>query len=172
MTSFEIGLKIVECSLADDGHILECALPLSCGHAVCKKCVPANNNYKFLCLKCEKVNLIDLSVCDESLSVKTVIESLRSTLDKKISVEFHKDIEVLKGLKMFFNKITLFIASIVLEKSSVLENKYNAHLDYIESDIETKIESLMNDLQMLRENYNKRITDYRDHIKRYYLIYT
>ena len=59
-------LNVVECAISGDGHLLDIALPLSCGHFVCKKCIPEDDCYQLKCLKCNGTNQYDLSLCKES----------------------------------------------------------------------------------------------------------
>jgi len=70
-------LKLGECALAEDKHLIQHAIGLSCGHHICKKCIPMNktNNYEIKCLKCGKINNHDLSKCDEVEMVKELLES-------------------------------------------------------------------------------------------------
>ena len=71
---FDEILKVVECALGTDRHLLQNALGLSCGHYVCKKCIPANNNYQFECSKCKKINQTNLSLCEEPELVKIIMQ--------------------------------------------------------------------------------------------------
>ena len=69
-------LKQAECSLAEDNHLIQVAISLSCGHHVCKKCIPVkSNNLQIKCLKCGKINNTDLSKCEEAEIIKELLES-------------------------------------------------------------------------------------------------
>ena len=69
-------LKLAECSLAEDKHLIQIAIGLSCGHHICKKCIPLNsNNSQIKCLKCGKINKTDLSQCEEAEIIKEVLEA-------------------------------------------------------------------------------------------------
>jgi hypothetical protein len=82
-------------------HLLDTALPLSCGHHVCKKCVPANNAYQFNCLKCNEVNKIDLSQCKEVLLVKIQMENNLKFLSQNINQKIEAEIELLHSMRTF-----------------------------------------------------------------------
>ena len=73
--NFDKVLSVVECAIGRDGHLLDTALALSCGHFVCKKCVPATNNNQFKCIKCNETNQTNLSLSKESEMVKFYIEN-------------------------------------------------------------------------------------------------
>ena len=69
-------IKLAECSLAENKHLIQIAISLSCGHHICKKCIPQNsNNSQIKCLKCGKINNIDLSKCEEADIIKALLES-------------------------------------------------------------------------------------------------
>ena len=69
-------LKQAECSLAEDNHLIQVAISLSCGHHVCKKCIPVkSNNLQIKCLKCGKINNTDLSKCEEVEIIKKLLEA-------------------------------------------------------------------------------------------------
>ena len=67
---FDEFLQVVECALGTDKHLLQNALTLSCGHFVCKNCIPANNKYQFKCRKCNTTNQYDLSLGKEPELIK------------------------------------------------------------------------------------------------------
>jgi len=87
-------LSEITCSLAENRHIVEAAIALSCGHFICKKCIPTNNNNQVKCLKCNQINEIPLGKCNEVYLVRLVIESNLSSLMKttreKIAIEYEK----------------------------------------------------------------------------------
>ena len=67
---FDEILQVVECALGTDKHLLHNSIGLSCGHFVCKKCIPANNNFQFKCPKCNETNQNNLSLCKEPELIK------------------------------------------------------------------------------------------------------
>ena len=88
-------LNQLTCSLADDRHIVECPITLSCGHNICMNCIPSNNNSNQVkCLQCNEINEIPLDKCKESKLVRLLIESNLSSLVKtsrhKIDTEYEK----------------------------------------------------------------------------------
>ena len=66
-------IKLAECSLAENKHLIQIAIGLSCGHHICKKCIPQNsNNSQIKCLKCDKINQTDLRKCEAVEKVKNI----------------------------------------------------------------------------------------------------
>ena len=88
---FEKVYKSVQCALGKNDHILREAISLSCGHYVCKKCIPSENHFAFKCLKCGEVNSTNLSKCKESnligLIIENHIDDILKTLQDKIDNE-------------------------------------------------------------------------------------
>ena len=60
------------CALADNQHILEIPICLSCGHSICKKCIPRETT-NFKCKICDRENKFDLSEAKESLGMKALL---------------------------------------------------------------------------------------------------
>ena len=96
MSSFDI-FKLVECAMSSEPHFLECPLPLTCGHHVCKKCVPPNRNYQFKCLKCDRINQFDLTKCHESDIVQFHLKHYLVDLSKHIDEQIENEIEIFKS---------------------------------------------------------------------------
>ena len=94
---FENVFKIAECALGRDGHILENAIALSCGHYICKKCIPTNNFYEFRCYKCNEVNRNNLSLCKESDIIKFFLEKHMVGLSKLINEKIEIELDVFKS---------------------------------------------------------------------------
>ena len=76
---------------------IEVALPLSCGHFVCKKCIPENNNYQFNCPKCNTTNQYDLSLGKEPELVKIFMQKHLKSLSNLINQKIEIEIEILKS---------------------------------------------------------------------------
>ena len=72
--SIEKALDLVKCSFNDDGHIVENGIPLSCSHFICKKCIPNSEEPYIRCAQCDKVNKINLRLCDECELVSVFID--------------------------------------------------------------------------------------------------
>ena len=85
------------CSISKDEHLLDTALPLSCGHIVCQKCVPVNNAYQIKCFKCNEVIKTDLSQCKEVELVKIQMRHNLASLSKIINQKIESEAELLKS---------------------------------------------------------------------------
>ena len=94
---FDEILQVVECALGTDKHLLQNALGLSCGHYVCKKCIPANNNYQFKCPKCSETNKYDLSLGKEPELLKFYMRKHLKSLSKLINQNIEIEVEILKS---------------------------------------------------------------------------
>ena len=74
--SFEDAKEMAKCAVKSrEEHIAINALSLTCGHHICKKCIPNNNNYQFKCNRCQKTNKVNLSEANESLEYKFFIRT-------------------------------------------------------------------------------------------------
>lgn len=71
----EKAFKLLECAFSLDNHTSINPICLSCGHVICKKCIPSNGNYKLKCFKCDKINKLNLNECEESLGIKCLFET-------------------------------------------------------------------------------------------------
>ena len=94
---FDEILQVVECALGTDRHLLQNALPLSCGHFVCKKCIPANSNFKFKCPKCNETNQYNLSSGKEPELVKFYMRKHLKSLSNLINQNIEIEMDILKS---------------------------------------------------------------------------
>ena len=101
-------VKFAECALGTDNHLLQNALGLSCGHFVCKKCIPANNNYQFKCLKCNETNQYNLSLGKEPELLKFYMQNHLKILSTVVNEKIEIEMEILKS------KLLLKTASVLL----------------------------------------------------------
>ena len=92
--------EVVECAYSQDKHLLHEAVALSCGHYICKKCIPEANN-KITCLKCKTINTNDLSTCKESQVVKYYMNNHLKDLTELIQDKISNEIEILKCIHSF-----------------------------------------------------------------------
>ena len=68
----------LKCGLTND-HVVKEPISLSCGHSICKKCVP--NQAKIKCNICsEETDKSELRVDMESVQIKNIIKSSLSGL--------------------------------------------------------------------------------------------
>jgi hypothetical protein len=88
----------LECAFSLDKHISMHPITLSCGHNVCKQCVPLNGNHKIPCYHCQKINQIDLRLCDESSSAKCLFDLVLNKLFPLIEEKFKSAISQLRGI--------------------------------------------------------------------------
>ena len=115
---FDEILQVVECALGTDRHLLQIALPLSCGHFVCKNCIPADTNYQFACSKCNKTNQINLSLCEEPELIKFYMQKHLKSLSNLINQNIEIEIDILKSKhKIKHKKILVFIAITIFKKN-------------------------------------------------------
>ena len=89
--------KLVQCALGQDGHLLKNAIGLSCGHFICKKCIPANDFFGFKCHKCNEVNLINLGQCKEATIISFYMENHLGDLSKLINEKLEIELDILQS---------------------------------------------------------------------------
>lgn len=105
-------LQTLQCGLSNDDHILMQPVSLSCGHSVCKKCIPLNFNYDGVetgcgtihneqinkCKLCGKQNTINLNQMNESQPVKQLLKLYLNDLFQMLEERFDESIKSLKGI--------------------------------------------------------------------------
>lgn len=94
-------ISILSCAVSSDNHFIEKPIPLSCGHAICKKCIPINdenNIEQILCGICNKLNKSDLNVVEESLIIKNLVSLNLDKLFGMVKKRFEESLYELKGL--------------------------------------------------------------------------
>ena len=87
-------IKLVQCALAQDGHLLKSAIALSCGHFICKKCFPTNKFFGFRCHKCNVVNQINLTQCKEAEIISYHMQKHAADLSKLIKDKMEIELDI------------------------------------------------------------------------------
>lgn len=94
-----IEMSDIVCSVAEDGHILEAPVSMSCGHLICHSCTPQQT---IVCLKCGQVNTREVRQSASSESIRRSIEAsldyLIANLNKSIEDELDKYQGIFKRL--------------------------------------------------------------------------
>ena len=129
--------NLVQCALGNDGHILQCAIALNCGHFICKKCIPIHF-VEFRCPKCNFLNSNNLSKNPESqivdFHINTHIDKLSNIICEKIVIE----------------------KSISENPRELLQSFYETKLNFIRENIDIRTESLIQELLTMRsESFDK-----------------
>jgi|688.fasta_scaffold2181069_1 hypothetical protein len=86
------------CAYAEDKdrHYFEIPLTLSCGHSICRKCVPSDyKNVK--CKKCGEINNIDLKSVKESLAAKSLLSLNFNQLFDDLGGRYHDSVTSLRS---------------------------------------------------------------------------
>lgn len=93
------NLNEFQCALSTTKHIIQNPILVSCGHYVCKKCLPNCNNSKLsiLCKLCEKKIEVDLTENYQSFSFKKKFQSSLNHLFYYMEREFSKALNDFKG---------------------------------------------------------------------------
>jgi gas vesicle protein len=137
------ALQLLECALSvsnkDGKHFAHEPIPISCGHSICKACVPSNNDYNIKCSHCGELNKLNLKDCKESFTTKLLFENFLSDLYPLIQTNFKKTLKKLK-------------ASI-----STYEELIEDKIENIKEDIETRVEALKDELDVLKEKFNEEL---------------
>ena len=86
-----------ECAIADDKHFLKSPITLpSCGHSVCRDCLPSSTNTEILCKLCGKINKTSRNLKDDheplalTKALRRNLENLFSVLEKQSILQLHK----------------------------------------------------------------------------------
>jgi hypothetical protein len=97
-----LSYNCLRCAMADDEHILEKPITLSCGHSVCRECIPSDK--MLTCGICEIKNTFDLTEANESVVINMLLSMNFSELFQLISDRFNDSLKLLNGryaLKVF-----------------------------------------------------------------------
>jgi hypothetical protein len=85
-------LESVQCAISKDKHIVLCPLGLSCGHTICKKCIPQDPNGQILCVICNEINENNLSRSKELSGIKSLIKqnlnALFAMVEDKMKISY------------------------------------------------------------------------------------
>lgn len=68
----EALLYAVECVIHDSCHIVKEPIALSCGHSICKKCIP-ERGIELICCKCKETNKKNLKRPKVSIPIQSLL---------------------------------------------------------------------------------------------------
>ena len=94
--------KALGCAIANDAHFLEKPITLSCGHSVCKNCIPIIDT-ALVCHVFNEKNEFDLKKAKESFGMKTLLACNFEDIYKILHQRFSGSIERLKSITLVIN---------------------------------------------------------------------
>lgn len=94
----EAVLEIVECALSRDNHIASSPMTLSCGHVICKNCIPTDGSRFLKCNLCNEINDFSLNSSKESFASRKIFFSYINELFDLVKERFKDSICKLKGI--------------------------------------------------------------------------
>lgn len=142
-------LDVVECAISDYKHIAKEPISLSCGHCICKECIP-EGSVEVICFKCNIVNKNNLGVSGKSLGVQYCIEEKVHELLEQAKSKFEtKTAELLGNIKKsIFNILKNCLFEDMAEN---LQEIWMTKRDFIKDEIDQRIESLKYELDNIRD---------------------
>ena len=91
-------LKILQCAVSNENHIVKEPVSLPCGHSACKKCVyPFCLFHETKCKECGSSSKIDFQDFKNSLAVDMIFEENVSKLFILLEEKFKKSLAEMKG---------------------------------------------------------------------------
>jgi hypothetical protein len=112
-------LSALQCSLAEDKHIIRSPVNIQCGHAACKTCIYKNTNQIVDCKKCGAYSEIDLDCMADSFQIKCTLKTYIEDLFKIMRDQMSVSLMLLKSSSRFFASLrTLFL--LVFHRSQTL----------------------------------------------------
>lgn len=97
MISSEL-VESLECALSNKlGHIAKNAITLSCGHSICKECIP-DENYEIKCSHCNEINFNNLKLLKETIALKSLFKNSLNQLFNYLEEKFKTSLNDLKGI--------------------------------------------------------------------------
>ena len=94
-------LKEFECATSVDKHFLERPVALSCGHNVCKNCIPKVNFTHIKCNICDKLTTKDIRNDEESVLSKKAFQLSIDELYSQLYKSFNLSMKHLNGISKF-----------------------------------------------------------------------
>lgn len=147
MISPEI-LDLIQCALSKDKHIVMNPIAMSCGHSVCKNCVPSEVHQRIKCLNCSEVNENDLDKSKESLAAKRLFKLHINELFVLIEEKFENALHQLKDSNKSF------------------EDLVNSKIYTMKDQIEMRIKSLKSELDKIQEEMIRELMKCKDTMMR------
>jgi hypothetical protein len=144
--SFESGLEC--CNSKEFRHVAKNASSLSCGHSICKECLPNNDFVEItcgFCGDCNEVKLDALKKFKESYAFKSLLNSSLHGLFKNLE-------ERLK---------------VTLEQFKEIHSKefLNSRIEFLRDEIDIHVDSMKVDLDFLREKLFNELDDIKNKIR-------
>ena len=149
----EETLNSLKCCLDSKDHLLKEALILKCNHSACKRCIEKKLGREFTC---------EFPGCGKKYKTKK-IDKLQQNTEISGLLETHKK-EILDMINKEFNKMFLDLRDINIE------NIIDSNCDIIELEIDIKIESLKNELDVIGDFMRNKLNGLREQMKWYNLI--
>lgn len=142
MASFTDELyKLIECAASTGCHIIEEAVPLSCGHFICKECLDGSN-YQIICKFCNEQNNLDNSGYSQSLCFEFFIEThLKEAFDLLIQ-NFKRSFEHFEHCKESY------------------ECRLKWAVKIIKIDLQRQVERIKRSMDKLNMHYNNYLDDF------------
>ena len=97
--NLEALLNIVECVGDDDNHIVKEPLALSCGHCICRECIPQDEQLS--CYKCKLINKNNLKDSKVSFATEFLIKEKMNELLPLIESRFNSLSTRFQGINSF-----------------------------------------------------------------------
>jgi hypothetical protein len=102
----EENLESITCASVMDEHFIQQPIGISCGHSICRNCVPVNDekHLDIKCSICNETNIIDnLRLIKESIPAKKLFSLYLNNLFPIVRNKFDCSLKDLKG-KLFLLK--------------------------------------------------------------------
>lgn len=143
------ALELIQCAISHDKHIVMNPITLSCGHPICKDCIPFDDKFNLIkCLTCNEFNSHNLLNQKESKATKGLLKLHLNDLFEMIKERFTESIEQLKNAKKSF------------------EDLLNLRVEYIKDEIEIRIESIKNELDKIHQEFNYELNSIKELVLR------
>lgn len=129
-------LKVIECAVSLDCHIIKEAVPLSCGHSICRQCLEFLRQKKIICKFCKVENILNSNDYAQSVGFDYLIETHLNEIFDMVLERINNSYESFENFKGAF------------------ENRLKWEVEVIKGKLNRRIESLKKELDMLKKHYN------------------
>ena len=158
-------LSELKCCFFNDGHIAIEPILASCGATGCKECITSSKMEEIECYSCKgKHSAIDLKNMPGINSIENIVKSFANDLIEYSNENLEKNTDLLKGnFRQASIKFNLFL-NICLENALIEE--LNAKIESIENEMDLRVESLISSIHDYREECKKKLDTIKEDFKK------
>ena len=106
-------IEELKCSISNDGHFLIKPIALTCGHCICRNCIPCSHIDEIRCKICDSVAKLDSTECYVAKEAQQALNFCNGDVFQIFEKETTDLLKEFKGiyLNVFSSSVFFFIIS-------------------------------------------------------------